>query len=154
MDAANFQYEKMHVLEPKFVIFADDDRWFEPGFRQEMWECIDNDDIDMWYAKSLFFWEPGLIRKDFFIHNSVALFRFEPGLFDRSHNQAPAELHARARDEKRFGQLKARILDYGYCGKEERLRLLKVFKEIGRIDRVIGRLLDPSPVLEKYNAKN
>jgi hypothetical protein len=155
MEAANYHYKKIHSLEPEWVVFADDDRWFEPSFVTELKEVVNNPDIDLWYAKSLFFWErPDYVRTDFFEHNSVALFRFTPNdEFDTSYNQAPATLHTEAHARGQVDNLKSRLLDYGYCGEAERIEALKASKEVGRLDQVTLHLMDENPILEKYVPK-
>lgn len=154
MEAANYQYTKIQVIRPDWVIFADDDRWFEPKFRYELREVVDDDTKDMWYARSLFFWEEGQIRTDFFDHNSVALFRYVPGDVypddSERHIQAPAGLHDAALQFDRYGQLGSRLLDYGYCGAEERQRVFEEFKAVGRLDQVILKLFDEDVKLEPY----
>lgn len=151
-EAARVQYARIRQLEPDFVIFADDDRWFEPGFRQELKTATEDDSVDLWYARSLFFWEPRRIRTDFFEHNSVALYRYDPDdQFSLTrHLQAPERLHDRACASGRIRQLKARLLDFGYCGVDERLTLFHIFKEAGRLDGVVLHLLDSNPKLETY----
>jgi hypothetical protein len=150
--AAQHQYELISGLRPDFVIFGDDDRWFSGGFRQELWRAVGEDHIDLWYAKSLFFWEPNKIRTDFCTHNSPAMYRYSPGdCFDpKRHLQAPVGVHDRARREGRYRQLESVLLDHGYCGQEERRRLLRVFKDCGRLDKFTMHLLDENPELIEW----
>lgn len=152
MEAANVHLAECEALEPNWVVFADDDRWFEPSYHQEHRRAVDDDSVDCWYARSLFFWDDRHVRTDFFDHNSVALFRHRPGdRFDHSYNQAPAALHADAHRLGRTGQLSARLLDFGYASRAEREACFRAHAETGRLDQVVNHLLDANPTLLRYD---
>lgn len=153
MEASNYHLANgVEPLEPVFVIFSDDDRWPEASYAQEHLALVGNSDVDMWYARSLFFWNETQVRADFFDHNSVYLWRHRPGdRFDEKMlNQAPAGVHADALANGRHAQLKARLLDYGYASTEERAACFASHKESGRLDKVVLHLLDKNPVLRPY----
>lgn len=156
IDACDFHYKALVDLKPNWVIFADDDRWFERGWEEELTAAVKDTKTDLWYAHSLFFWNATQVRTDFFDHNSVVLYRYVPGDgWDGRHIQAPAKLHDRAHKRGRVKQFKHQLLDFGYSTDEERRALIHIFKLVGRLDGVISHLLDPNPKLETYvrNAK-
>lgn len=156
-ESCDIQYQALAEMKPRpdWVIFADDDRWFEQGWEVELAKAVKDKKTDLFYATSLFFWTPTEVRTDFFEHNSVAMYRYRPGdHWDlERHLQAPQQIHDAAHKAGRVKQFKHRLLDFGYASDEERRRLLHTFKLVGRIDGVTRHLLDPEPKLEKYAKK-
>lgn len=148
MEALNIQLEDLEkAAHPDFLLLADDDRWFEPlRIAEELPAVLANPDIDLWYARSIFFQDDPHTFNTRRHHYSPVLCRLIPG--DRFPLtriiQAPERSHDRAIVQDRVGAFKTPLLDYGSFRESDRLRLYKAFVAAGKSDPYVDSLLGPA----------
>lgn len=145
-EACQFQYKALTLCHPDWILFQDDDRWFESnGADKELPDALNDENIDMWYADSWFVWDTSDQFNANRHHSSPVLFRFKPGnafVLDRV-LQAPLPLHDDAIIRGRTGTLKVPLLDYGTYSEDERVRVYQAFREAGKADPYIESIKDP-----------
>lgn len=139
---------------PDWLYLADDDRWFEPnGITKELPEALSNPDVDLWYCRSVFFWDfPGSYNLNRY-HHTPLLSRYNPG--DRWPTNrmisAPERIHDAAIVRGRIGNIKTPLLDYGSFTPLWREELYRSFEAAGKVDDYTGSLLrDPGDALRDY----
>lgn len=145
-EAARFQHRRLSQLNPDWVLFQDDDRWLEPlRADEDLAPALEDDNVDLWYAQSLFVWdEPDTVNLARW-HQAPVLFRYRPwDNFPTDRElQAPLPLHDEAIARGRTGLLDAPLLDYGSYSAEERDHLYAAFTRAGKSDKYIDSLLEP-----------
>lgn len=152
MEATNVGLAELEDFNPDWIWYADDDRWFEPGYENDLAGALLNPDVDVWNIRSMFFWEETGIREDFFKHNSPLLWRWQPGarLDPARMLETPPALYEAAKAAGRMGQLGYRLLDVGYISPKERQRVFDAYAQAGKIDSLTLSLLDEQPQLRAY----
>lgn len=154
---AQFEQIKNWSVRPDWILFQDDDRWFEPNrITEELPKVLADKDHDMWLAESLFIWD----RSDQYnanrLHRSPVLFRFRPRdqyPLDRD-IQAPSPLHDQAIIRRRAGVLKTPLLDYGTFSEGERARVYAAFMQAGKDDPYVHSIVEEPELLPVSNYFN
>lgn len=157
MENSNENLRHLERCNPDWIVFADDDRWFaRPQIDEELPRALDDENVDLWYAKSLFLWDkPDQINARRH-HDQVTIWRHTRG--DRFPTdrviQAPAGVHDGAVVAGRVGHLSTPLLDYGSYDAAERQRVYDSYVRAGRDKRDpwISTLVE-SPQLEKLPLK-
>jgi hypothetical protein len=152
MQASNVGLAAIESFNPNWIWYADDDRWFEPGYENDVAGALLNPDVDVWNIRSMFFWEDRGIREDFFKHNAPLLWRWRPGarLDPARMLECPPVIYEAAKATGRMGQLSYRLLDVGYISSKERQRVFDAYAQAGKIDSLTTSLLDESVQLRAY----
>lgn len=135
-----FRQIKEWSMTPDWVLFQDDDRWFEPlRITTELPEVLNSDIADMWYACSFFVWDRSDQVNVNRIHRSPVLFRFRScDEFPLTRDiQAPVPLHDEAIIKNRAGTLATPLLDYGTFSEEERSRVFDAFWKARKRDSYV-----------------
>lgn len=139
---------------PDWLYLADDDRWFEPNsITSELPLALADPDVDLWYCRSVFFWDsPSQYNLNRY-HHTPLLSRYNPG--DRFPTNrmisAPEKMHDQAIVRGRIANLKTPLLDYGSFNIQWREELYRSFEAAGKVDDYTGSLLrDPGDALRDY----
>lgn len=145
-EAARFQFDRIRGLNPDWVLFQDDDRWLEPSGANVDLGCLDDPNLDLVYAASLFIWDHPNRFNPSRSHCSPIFFRYrswDQFPIDRE-LQAPLPLHDEAIVRGRTAVLTTPLLDYGSFTPEERAHLSRVFLAAGKDDDYIRALTKPA----------
>lgn len=147
-EGLNIQLADLEELErkPDWLYLADDDRWFPPDtIERELPEALANPHIDLWYARSIFFWDSPSKYNPARYHHAPVFSRFIPGdRFPQNRMiQAPAGIHDSAIIQGRVGTLCSPLLDWGSFTQEDREALYRQYEEAGKIDDYTTSLLRP-----------
>jgi len=155
MQAANHQLAGWAETPLDWIAYCDDDFWLEPiHATEELPVALRNDDVDMYYANCLFFWDSSNTFNPSRRHCSPLFFRplhgdtFPPDRERIIH--ATANRHDDAILTGRTAVLSTPLLEYGSLTSSERIRLSNVFQEAGKSDAFTAPLTAPSPALLSF----
>lgn len=158
MENANDALDRLEPCAPDWVLFADDDRWFEPSkINAELHGALHQDNVDVWKAESLFFWDKPTQINVGRHHWAPVLWRHVTGCRFPTDRviQTPIEIHDEAVVSGRVSTLRTPLLDYGSFSAEERQRVHDAHVRSGGYDAAdpwVASLLAP-PDLRKYEPK-
>lgn len=147
-EASNEQLQDFPEAEScDWLLRQDDDNWLEPlGATKEIPKALQDSQVDMWYAKSLFFWDkPGQINTR---RAHLSPYFFRPQKFDRfpvgRDLRATAQRHDSAIMQGRLNCLATPLLDYGSFDMIDREQVFALYQKAQKIDAfTLPLVLDP-----------
>jgi hypothetical protein len=135
-----------------WVFAADDDRTFEPvKITEELPRALADDSKDVYFCRSLFFWDESTKFNTSRQHDSALLYRFKPG-YRWSGNRmlnVPDALYDQAVMEGRVGTISTPLFDWGTLTADDRLRVYTAFSVAGKLDAYVRSIYD-TPALLRF----
>jgi hypothetical protein len=154
MELLNVQMDAMEERWPdlEWIYAQDDDRWFEPvHITEELPRALADDSKDVYFCRSLFFWNDSDTFNTERQHDSALLYRHCPGArwSGRRILNVPDEPYDAAVMSGRTGVINTPLLDFGTFTADDRLRVYTAFACAGKKDAYVQSIYAP-PALLKF----
>lgn len=142
----------VNALQPRWVLWQPDDLVLEPGWEPDFATALAAEDVDVWFFRSLFYWDAERIRLDVFPVCDPLLWRWRPSArFDeRRQLLAPPAIVDEARRRGRVRIFPRRNLDFGFSTPEDRDRCWRRALRTGKIDDYTRALVTEPRLLVSY----
>lgn len=152
-EVQNLALEVLERWGPDWVLWAPDDLTFEPGWEDAFRVALVDDAVDVWFVRSLFYWDSERIRLDVFPVCDPLLWRWRAGARydDRRQLLAPPAVVEPARLARRVRVFGPRALDRGFVTVEDRDACWRRARRLGKLDRYSEALVTEPQILVTYD---